>query len=105
MSPEFEAAFAQPVAILLSIAMGGALVTILLRSALVPETRFTGWVRGVTGRNGRYGFALMLLVWTVAMAILSNLGLTANEIGGPALVMLFAGFFLFMGFIWSVIGE
>jgi len=105
MDKAFETAFAQPVAILLSLAMGGLLILVLFRSALVPETRFTGWVRSVTGRNGRYGFGLLIVLWSIAMAILASLGLSANEVGGPALVGLFLGFFIFMGFIWAVIGE
>ena len=94
-----------PIAIFISLAISALMVLILLRSALVPETRFTNWVRGVTGRNGRYAFGLLIVLWIAGMAVLDSLGLPANVVGGPALVGLFGGFFIFMGFIWAVIGE
>ena len=105
MSREFEAAFATPVAFFLTILLAGVMVLVFARTALVPESRFTAWVRGLTGRNGRYGFALLILLWIGGMAVLAFLNLPANIAGGPALIGLFAGFFIFMGFIWSVIGE
>ncbi len=105
MDKAFETAFATPVAFLVTIAIAAAIITILLRSALVPQSRFTGWVRGITGRNGRYLFLILVVAWVVGMSILASLGLPANEVGGPALIGLLAGFFLFMGFIWSVIGD
>ena len=94
-----------PIAFFISLAISALMVLILLRSALVPETRFTNWVRGVTGRNGRYAFGLLIILWIAGMAVLASLGLPANVVGGPALVGLFGGFFIFMGFIWAVIGE
>ena len=94
-----------PIAFFISLAISALMVLILLRSALVPETRFTNWVRGVTGRNGRYAFGLLIVLWIAGMAVLASLGLPANVVGGPALVGLFGGFFIFMGFIWAVIGE
>ena len=39
------------------------------------------------------------------MGLLASLGLGVQTVGVPALVGLFAGIFIFMGFIWSVIGE
>ena len=105
MDRGFETAFATPVAFLVTIAISGFLIAILLRAALVPESRFTGWVRGITGRNGRYLFFVLLIAWVIGMSTLASLGLGANEVGGPALVGLLVGFFLFMGFIWAVIGD
>jgi hypothetical protein len=101
----FQTAISQPVALVLGIAMGAAMVWILLKVALVPERAFTGWVRGITNRNARFLFFLLLVGWVVGMAVLASLNLGPNELGAPALVGLFAGFFIFMGFIWSVIGE
>ena len=43
--------------------------------------------------------------WIAGMAFLASLGLSGLTVGGIALVMLFVGFFLFMGFIWAVIGK
>jgi len=105
MSREFEAAFATPIAFFLSILLAAVMIALVARTALVPESRFTGWVRGVTGRNGRYAFAVLIVLWMAGMAVLAFLNLPANIAGGPALIGLFAGFFIFMGFIWSVIGE
>ncbi len=99
----FESAISQPIALFLGIALGGAMTVLMLRVALVPESRPSGWVRGVTGRNGRYAFLLLLFAWTAGMVAIKFLP-RQNE-GGLALVGLLVGFFLFMGFIWSVISE
>ncbi len=93
----------QYVAFVVSIVIAGALVMGLLRAALVPESRYTGWAHALTGRNGRYLMLILLIVWGLAMASLQALPAEAN--GGLALIGLLAGFFIFMGFIWSVIGE
>ena len=102
---EFEAAFAQPIAFLIATGMATALVVLLLRVALVPEARFSGWVRSLTGRNARFLFLFLLLVWIGGMSTLALLGLPPDKIGAPGFVGLLVGVFLFMGFIWSVIGE
>jgi len=81
------------------------MIVILLRVALVSERRYTGWVRTITNRNGRYLFGFLLVLWIAAMALLASFNLPANTVGGPALIGLFAGFFIFMGFIWAVISE
>ncbi|HSH22331.1 MAG TPA: hypothetical protein VK992_06935 [Candidatus Caenarcaniphilales bacterium] len=101
----FQAAIGQPIALLLGIFMGAAMVAVFLKVALVPERRYVGWVRGVTGPNGRWLFAILLLLWVGMMAFLASQNLGPQDAGAPALVGLFAGIFLFMGFIWSVIGE
>ena len=94
-----------PIGFLISVGVAGLMVFVMLRAALVPERRFTGWTRYVTGRNGKYAFGLLLVLWIAGMAVLAALGLPANIVGGPALIGLLVGFFIFMGFIWSVIGE
>ncbi len=78
---------------------------IILRVALVPSRRYTGWVRSITGPNGRWFFLLLIVLWVSGMAFLASLGLGPQQIGAPAFMGLFVGIFLFMGFIWSVIGE
>ncbi len=93
----------QYIAFVVSTIVAGALVLVMLRAALVPESRYSGWAHALTGRNGRYLFLLLLIVWGAAMASLQALPAQAN--GGLALIGLLAGFFIFMGFIWSVIGE
>ena len=93
------------IAFVLATAMAAAIIFIVLRAAVLPERRFTSWARSITGPNGRYAFGFLLVVWVAGMAVLASLSLPANTVGGPALIGLFAGFFIFMGFIWSVIGE
>ncbi len=91
------------------------IVVLLAMSAeLVPSRRYTGWVRSITGPNGRYLFFVLLLAWTGAMLFMPVLaqvvqpglnGAPSPALGGLAFVGLLAGVFLFMGFVWSVISE
>jgi hypothetical protein len=101
----FQSIIGQPIALLLGILMAAAMMAIFLKVALVPERRYVGWVRGVTGPNGRWLFGVLLLLWVGVMGFLASQNLGPQDAGAPALVGLFAGIFLFMGFIWSVIGE
>lgn len=78
---------------------------IILRVALVPEQRYTSWVRSIIGPNGRWLFLILILLWGAGMAFLASLGLGPQQQGAPAFLGLLIGIFLFMGFIWSVIGE
>ena len=96
---------AQPVALFGSIALAGLMTFIFVRVALVPERRYIGWVRTLTSVNARWLFFILLVAWTVGMFILAGMGLGPQQMGAPAFVMLFIGIFLFMGFIWAVIGE
>ena len=98
-------ALTTPIAFFIAAGVSAAIIFVILRAALVPERRYTGWTRYVTGRNGKYAFGLLLVLWIVGMSVLAALGLPANVVGGPALIGLLLGFFIFMGFIWSVIGE
>jgi hypothetical protein len=94
------------VAFLGGILLGAALVTVLLLVGIVPDRRATRWVKAITSVNAKYLFGLLLLGWMVAMGVLASLNLPTNTIGAPALVIgLFGGIFVFMGFIWAVIGE
>jgi hypothetical protein len=94
-----------PVALIGSVLLAAVMGIILLRVALVPSQRYTGWTRAVVGPNGRWLFLLLILLWIAGMAFMSSLGLGPQQSGAPAFVMLLVGIFLFMGFIWSVIGE
>ncbi len=89
-----------------AIGLGAAMVAIFFKVAMVPDRRYTAWVRNlITNINARYFFGLLLVLWMVAMGSLALLNLKATQVGGLALIGLFAGIFIFMGFIWSVIGE
>jgi hypothetical protein len=94
-----------PIGFTIAALVAGMIVFVILRSAMVPERRYTSWTRNITGRNGKYAFGLLLVLWIAGMSVLAALGLPANVVGGPALIGLLLGFFIFMGFIWSVIGE
>lgn len=94
-----------PFALIGSILIASVMVLIILKVALVPSQRVTGWARGITGPNGRWIFVILLVLWGVGMAFLASLGLGPQQNGSPAMVGMFVGIFLFMGFIWSVIGE
>jgi hypothetical protein len=101
----FQQLLLHPAAALGSIAIAALMTLIILLVALVPSRRFTTWVRSIIGPNGRYLFLILIFLWIGGMAFLASLNLGPQQIGSPALVGLFAGIFLFMGFIWSVIGE
>lgn len=99
----FQSAIAQPIALITGIAMGVLVIVILFRAAMVPQSRYTGWVHGITGRNGRWVFFGLIILWGLFMAGIKVLP-KQNE-GGLGLIGLLGGFFIFMGFIWSVISE
>ena len=85
--------------------LGALMVSLLLIIMIVPERRRTAWVQAITSVNARYLFLLLIIVWAATMGLLASMDLEVNTVGVPALVGLFAGIFIFMGFIWSVIGE
>jgi hypothetical protein len=99
----FQSAIGQPIALLGGILMSVLVVIIIFRAAMVPATSYSGWARGITGRNGRWAFFLLIILWCLFMAGIKLLP-RQNE-GGLGLIGLLAGFFIFMGFIWSVISE
>jgi hypothetical protein len=85
--------------------LGALMVALLLSVLIVPERRRTAWVRAITTVNAKYLFLALIVLWTLSMGLLASMNLGVNTVGVPALVGLFAGIFIFMGFIWSVIGE
>ena len=93
------------VAFLGGILMGAVMVALLLIIIIVPDRRSTGWVHAITNVNGRYLFGFLLVAWFATMAFLASLALPASQEGGLALIGMFAGIFIFMGFVWAVIGE
>jgi phosphoglycerol transferase MdoB-like AlkP superfamily enzyme len=101
----FEQLLLHPFALIGSIALAALVSLIILAVALVPSRRYTGWAKSLTGPNGRWFFLLLILLWSGGMAFLASLGMGPQQNGSPAFVGLLAGIFIFMGFIWSVIGE
>jgi phosphoglycerol transferase MdoB-like AlkP superfamily enzyme len=101
----FEQLILHPFALIGSIALAALVSLIILAVALVPSRRYTGWAKSLTGPNGRWFFLLLILLWSGGMAFLASLGMGPQQNGSPAFVGMLAGIFIFMGFIWSVIGE
>ena len=91
----------------LVLVLAAAIITVVLiaKPVLTAGRRYTGWVNTITGPNGRWLFLILIVIWGVAMAALALLGPTPLQGGALAFIGLLAGVFLFMGFIWSVIGE
>jgi hypothetical protein len=85
--------------------LGAVMVGFLLIILIVPERRRTAWVEAITTVNAKYLFLVLIIAWALSMGLLASMDLEANTVGVPALIGLFAGIFIFMGFIWSVIGE
>jgi len=87
------------------VVLGTLMVSLIMVILIVPERRRTGWVQAITTVNAKYLFLTLIIGWALAMGLLASLNLEVNTVGVPALIGLFAGIFIFMGFIWSVIGE
>jgi len=102
---EFQQLVLHPFAFAGAVFLAALMAFIILRVALVAEHRQTGWVRHIVGPNGRWLFLLLIILWGTGMAFLASLGQGPQQVGAPAFLGLFIGIFLFMGFIWSVIGE
>jgi hypothetical protein len=87
------------------VVLGAVLVALIAIVLLVPEQRRSAWVSAITNVNARYLFGGLVVLWLLGMGFLASFDLSANSVGPPALVGMFLGIFIFMGFIWSVIGE
>ena len=87
------------------IVMGGGMAALIAVILLTPDRRQTGWVKAITSINARYLFGLLIVAWVLIMGFLMAMNLPGTQEGGLALIGMFAGIFIFMGFIWSVIGE
>jgi hypothetical protein len=104
----FTIIFQQPVAFGVSILLSAGIVLIVLRAAMSAEERRPRWVRWITSSNMRMMFTLLFVGWAVVFGI--GLQLVPHEganspYGGIALIAMFSGFFIMMGFLWAVIGE
>jgi hypothetical protein len=103
----FTLAFTHPIEFGASVTVTTVMIYIIARAALSADGR-SSWTRRITGPNGKWLFALLLVAWSVVFGV--GLQLVPHEganspYGGIGLVAMFTGFFLMMGFIWSVIGE
>ena len=82
------------------------LVVVDSKMAVGADISHTCWP--ITSSNARILFAILFIVWALVFGI--GLQFVPHEganspYGGLGLIALFSGFFISMGFIWSVIGE
>lgn len=103
----FDAGINNLPALIISLGVAGLFVFIIAKSAISAEGR-SGWVKRITGPNGKWFFGMLFVLWAVVFGV--GLQLVPHEgssspYGGLGLIALFSGFFISMGFIWSVIGE
>lgn len=103
----FTLAFTRPVEFGLSVAVVSVMIYVIARAAFAADGR-SSWTRRITGPNGKWLFGLLFVAWAVIFGV--GLQLVPHEgasspYGGIGLIAMFTGFFVIMGFIWSVIGE
>jgi hypothetical protein len=94
-------------ALFISAGVAAMFIFIILKAASSADGR-SRWTRRITGPNGKWLFGLLFIGWAVVFGV--GLQLVPHEganspYGGIGLIALFSGFFIAMGFIWSVIGE
>ena len=103
----FTIAFQRPVEFGIATSITVIMILIILRSAMSAEGHST-WTRRITGPHGKWVFGFLFLMWAIVFGI--GLQFVPHEganspYGGLGLIALFTGFFIMMGFLWSVIGE
>jgi len=103
----FTIAFQRPFEFGVATAITVAMIFIILRAAMSAEGGHC-WTRRITGPNGKWLFGLLFVGWAVVFGL--GLQLVPHEganspYGGLGLIAMFTGFFIMMGFLWSVIGE
>lgn len=103
----FTLAFERPIEFGASVTVVAVMILILMKAALSAEGR-SRWTRLITGPNARWLFAALFVAWAVFFGV--GLQLVPHEganspYGGLGLIAMFSGFFIMMGFLWSVIGE
>ena len=96
------------VAFAIAIGIAALMVFIFLRAASVAEDRPSALRRAIRMPNTKILFAVLFVIW----ALVTGLGLqlvphegASSPYGGLALIALFSGFFIMMGFLWAVIGD
>lgn len=104
----FTIAFQHPIEFGIATAIVLAILLTAMFSALSAEGPRRAWVRVITGPNAKILFGLLFVAWAVVFGV--GLQLVPHEgaaspYGGIGLIALFSGFFIMMGFLWSVIGD
>lgn len=90
-----------------SVGVATLFVFIFIKTAISADGR-SRWTRRITGPNGKWFFGLLFVLWAVVFGV--GLQLVPHQgasspYGGLGLIALFSGFFIMMGFLWSVVGE
>lgn len=90
-----------------SVGVAALFIFVFAKAAISADGR-SRWTRRITGANAKWLFAILFLLWAVVFGV--GLQLVPHEgasspYGGLGLIALFTGFFIMMGFLWSVIGE
>ena len=102
----FLVAFEQPIPFGISTVIVIAMIAVMLRAAMTAEGGAT-WVRKITNPNAKFLFTFLFIGWAVVFGIglqlVPHTGANAPY-GGIGLIAMFSGFFIMMGFLWSVIG-
>ncbi len=103
----FTIFFSRPVEFGVAAGISIVMLLILLRSAMSAEGP-SGLGRLMARPTTKFIFGGLFLAWAVVFGI--GLQLVPHEganspYGGLGLIALFVGFFIMMGFLWSVIGE
>jgi hypothetical protein len=103
----FTIFFSRPIEFGAAATISIVMLLILLRSAMSAEGP-SGLSRFMTRPTTKFLFGFLFIAWAVVFGI--GLQLVPHEganspYGGLGLIALFVGFFIMMGFIWSVIGE
>jgi hypothetical protein len=90
-----------------SVGVAALFVFIFIKTAISADGR-SRWTRRITGPNGKWFFGLLFVLWAlvfgVGLQLVPHQG-ASSPYGGLGLIALFSGFFIMMGFLWSVIGE
>jgi hypothetical protein len=94
-------------ALIVSAGVAILFIVIIAKSVFSADGR-SRWTKRITGPNGKWLFGMLFVLWAVVFGV--GLQLVPHEganspYGGLGLIALFSGFFISMGFIWSVIGE
>lgn len=105
----FVTAIQHPIQFGIATVIAAGFVLVFLRAAMSPERRAgsIGWVRALTGPNTKFLFGFLAVAWVVGFGLVIPQfpNVADSPYGSLALIALFAGFFIMMGLLWSVIGE
>jgi hypothetical protein len=104
----FSGGLASLIAFGVSIGIAAVMVFIFLKAATTAEGRPSLLRRWMRMPNTKILFGLLFVGWGIAFAvtmlIVPHEG-ASSPYGGLALIFMFTGFFVMMGFLWAAIGD